>query len=201
MVTKPGTPVYELADLFPVQGAWSEEEYLRFNENRLLEFEDGFVRVLPMPTTSHQQIVVFLLQLLLAYIGSTSAGQVLMAPLKVRIGPKKYREPDLLFMLKRNASRIHEQFWDGADLVVEVVSPDHPPRDYEEKRADYAKAGISEYWIVDPEHRRVLVLALNGDTYVEYSRAEVQGIATSKLLAGLNIDSNLCFACLDQKPG
>ena len=60
MVTKPGTPVYELADLFPLQGEWSEERYLRFHEKRLLEFEDGFVRVLPMPTTSHQQIVLFL---------------------------------------------------------------------------------------------------------------------------------------------
>lgn len=199
MVTKPGTPVYELADLFPVQGDWTEEEYLRFHENRLLEFEDGFVRVLPMPTTSHQQIVMFLLQLFWTYIASTAAGEVLMAPLKVRIGPKRYREPDLLFMLKDNSGRMHEQYWDGADLVVEVVSPDHPPRDYEEKRVDYAKAGIPEYWIVDPQTRRVLILALQGDTYVEHSKAEVEGVAASKLLNGLTVDAKACFACLDQK--
>lgn len=199
MVTKPGTPVYELADLFPLQGDWSEERYLRFHEKLLMEFEDGFVRVLPMPTTSHQDIVLFLLELLILFTRSKQLGKVLMAPIKVRMKERSYREPDLVFMLKEHLDRVHEQYWDGADLVVEVVSPDHPPRDYEEKRADYAKAGIPEYWIVDPQTRRVLILALQGDTYIEHSKAEVEGIASSKLLNGLTIDAKACFACLDQK--
>lgn len=200
MVTKPGTPVYELADLFPAQGDWSEERYLRFHEKMMMEFEDGFVRVLPMPTTSHQRVVLFLLQLLLAAYGAATGATILMAPIKVRLKPRSYREPDLVLMLRENADRVHEQYWDGADLVVEVVSPDHPPRDYDEKRVDYAKAGIPEYWIVDPQTRRVLILTLEGDTYVEHSKAEVEGLAASKLLNGLTVDAKACFACLDQKP-
>lgn len=199
MVTKPGTPVYELADLFPMQGDWTEEEYLRFDENRLIEFEDGFVRVLPMPTLSHQRIAMFLYTLLRAYLSEHASGEAVMAPYKVKLGDRSYREPDIVVMLRAAAHRMHEQYCDGADLVVEVVSPDHPPRDYEEKRTDYAKAGIPEYWIVDPQTRRVLVLSLDGDTYVEHSKAEVEGVAASKLLNGLTIDAKACFACLDQK--
>jgi Uma2 family endonuclease len=200
MVTKTGTPVYELADLFPPQGYWSEDNYLFFDEPRLLEFEDGFVRVLPMPTTEHQDVVLFLLEELLAFTRPSKLGKTLMAPIKVRLKDRSYREPDLVFMLQNNIGRVKSRYWDGADLVVEVVSPDHPPRDYEEKRVDYAKAGIPEYWIVDPQARRVLILTLHGDTYVEHSKAEVEGLAASKLLNGLTVDAKACFACLDQKP-
>jgi Uma2 family endonuclease len=41
-------------------------------------------------------------------------------------------------------------YWEGADLVVEIVNRDDPARDLETKRAEYAEAGIPEYWIVDP---------------------------------------------------
>ena len=41
--------------------------------------------------------------------------------------------------------------WTGADLVIEVVSPDDPDLDLVVKRQEYAQAGIPEYWIVDPE--------------------------------------------------
>lgn len=198
MVTKAGTPVYELADLFPTQGEWTEEEYLRFHEKVLLEFEDGFVRVLPMPTLSYQRIVTFLFTLLRSFLMQHDLGEAVIAPYKVKLRQRSYREPDILVMLRAAAHRLYEQYSDGADLIVEVVSPDHPPRDYEEKRIDYAKAGIPEYWIVDPQTRRILVLSLEGDAYVEHSRAEVEGVAASKLLSGLTADAKACFACLDQ---
>ena len=53
-------------------------------------------------------------------------------------------------------------FWTGADLVVEVVSPDDPSRDTQDKRLDYAEAGIPEYWIVNPLDETVTVLVLWG---------------------------------------
>ena len=60
-----------------------------------------------------------------------------------------------------------DRFWTGADLVVEVVSPDDPSRDFVQKRGDYAEAGIPEYWIVEPGTETITVLTLAGGTYVE----------------------------------
>ena len=65
-------------------------------------------------------------------------------------------------MLAEHADRKHEEYWDQPDLVIEVVSagPESEKRDYEMKRRDYAGAGIDEYWIVDPQKRRITVLTL-----------------------------------------
>jgi Uma2 family endonuclease len=80
-------------------------------------------------------------------------------------------------------------YWDGADLVMEVVSPDDPERDNVLKREDYARAGIPEYWIVDPAQRAVTVLVRQaGGTYHEQSRC-APGAVQSTLLAGFQIDA------------
>ena len=119
-----------------------------------------------MPTTSHQLIVAFLYRALLAFITPRGAGTVLFAPLRVRLWPGKFREPDIVFLSAEHASRIGESFWEGADLVMEVVSDDDRRRDLETKRREYAQAGIPEYWIVDPQQARITVLRLDGTTYV-----------------------------------
>ena len=57
------------------------------------------------------------------------------------------------------------EYWEGADLVVEVVSDDDRRRDLETKRFEYADTGIPEYWIVDPQLGEVSVLKLAGNRY------------------------------------
>ena len=54
-------PAWEIATLFPDQGQWDEWDYLALDTNRLVEFADGYVEVLPMPTELHQDLVLFLL--------------------------------------------------------------------------------------------------------------------------------------------
>ena len=65
-----------------------------------------------------------------------------------------FHEPDVLLLRDRSDPRRQDRFWLGADLVVEVVSPDDPDRDLVEKRADYAAAGIAEYLDRRPRVRR-----------------------------------------------
>src|SRR6185503_14466833 len=83
--------------------------------------------------------------------------------------------------------RRQERYWLGADLVVEIVSPDNPERDTREKRADYAEAGILEYWIVDPQEERITVLRLDGDQYTEHGVFHRGESATSALLQGFAV--------------
>lgn len=189
-------PTWEIAYLFPVQGDWSEEEYLALPTNRLVEFSQGVLEVLPMPTTSHQLLVAYLYGLLLSFAGSRDLGTVLFAPLRVRLWRGKFREPDLVYVRKENAGRIGEDYWDGADLVMEVVSDDDEDRrrDLETKRREYARAGIPEYWIIDPREERILVLRLAGKRYVSHGEFGRRETATSHLLPGFGADVAEVFA-------
>jgi Uma2 family endonuclease len=78
-------------------------------------------------------------------------------------------------------------------LAVEVVSEDDPARDHSEKRADYAAAGIKEYWIVDPRDRTVTVLVLKAKKYHERGVFEDGQAATSALLRGFAVDVSELF--------
>ena len=98
--------------------------------------------------------------------------------------PGKHREPDIAARARRERSApIKIAFWLGADLVVEIVSPDDPERDTKVKRADYAEAGIPEYWIVDPEDESITVLRLENDSYTEHGLFHRGETATSALLS------------------
>ena len=183
-----------LCDLLPPQGAWSDEAYLWLTDhsNRLIEFTDGHVQELPMPTFTHQAVLAFLYDLLRAYL-KPRGGVVVFAALRMRIRPGKFREPDLLLLRDRADPRCQDRYWLGADLVVEVISPDDPARDLVEKRADYAEAGIPEYWIADPRDETIRVLTLQQGIYVERGTFARGGTATSALLAGFAADVSAVF--------
>ena len=151
------------------QESWTEAQYLQLTERsrRLLEFTDGHLDILPMPTDQHQVIVRFLLLALFPRVLKLG-GTVLFAPLRLRVRDGKFREPDLLLVLDANDPRRGNDFWTGADLVIEVVSPDDPSRDTQDKRLDYAEARIPGYWIVNPLDETVTVLVLRGNAYVEH---------------------------------
>ena len=189
-----GEPTWAIAEMFPYQGTWSEEEYLALNGNRLVEFSHGHVEVLAMPTTSHQSLVEYLHELLKAFARPRRLGRAMFAPLRVRLWPGKFREPDVLFMLAAHIARIFDEFWDGADLVMEVVSDDNRRHDLQTKRLEYAKAGIAEYWIVDPQQRAITVLKLEGDCYVVHGEFLPGQLATSALLPGFSADVTEVFA-------
>jgi Uma2 family endonuclease len=77
---------------------------------------------------------------------------------------------------------------------MEIVSPDDPRRDYVDKRADYAAAGVPEYWIIDPARRAVTVLVLAGSAYVAHEEAVTTGVVPSPTVPGLVLDVEALFA-------
>jgi Uma2 family endonuclease len=198
----PGSePAWEVALLFPPQGTWSEEEYLALNTNKLVEFSDGFIEVLPMPTLMHQLIVAYLFGVLDSFTRKRRLGRAIFAPLRVRLRSKKFREPDILFMKTENSSRMGNDFWDRADLVMEVVSAENRDHDVRTKRAEYARAKIPEYWIIDPQESKITVLALDlrqkRGTYAVHGEFGPGSRASSKLLPGFEVDVKAVFS---QKP-
>ncbi len=183
-----------LCAVMPPQGHWTEEQYLWLTDRtrRMVEFTDGRIEELPMPTIVHQAILSFLHDLFKAYLGPRG-GFVLFAGLRVRVREGKFREPDVAALCDRSDARNQERYWLGADLVVEVVSADDPDRDLVVKRADYAEANIPEYWIVEPDGETVTVLTLAGGAYVEHGVFSCGEAATSPLLEGLALDVTNMF--------
>ena len=182
-------PTWEPGEKIPHQGHWTEEEYLSLTTNHLVEFSDGYLEIPAVPTMSHQQRMAYLFGILLAYTARHDLGTVLFMGLRVRVRPRKIREPDVVFMAKEHAHRMGEDCWDGADLVMEVVSGTKKDRhrDLVVKREDYALAGIAEYWIVDPKEERITVLRLRGKRYVVHGEFGKGETAVSHLLDGFAV--------------
>ncbi|CAG0994717.1 hypothetical protein PLCT2_02680 [Planctomycetaceae bacterium] len=194
--SKPGEPVWELATMHTPQGQWTVDEYLAltFSTNRLIEYVDGVLEFPAMPTRTHQEIVWFLCTLLKAHV-KPLGGDAWVAPIRVRVTKTRFREPDIMVFLDKNDKRAANEFFDGADLVVEVVSPDEESheRDYVQKRKDYAAAGIPEYWIVDPNTRKITVLKLVKGKYTEHATAGEGQKVTSATLKGVQAEVTAVF--------
>src|SRR5579859_1651854 len=106
-----GMLTWEVAQLFPPQGSWSQEDYLGL-ENHCgghirVELFNGRLEVLPVPTKTHQLIILFLLKALEAFVSRHAPGLVLFSGIRVKV-PKKtkddpeFREPDVLYMKEGN---------------------------------------------------------------------------------------------------
>ena len=184
----------EILSLLPEQGAWSERDYLWLTNhtNRLVEFSDGKIEVLPMPTEKHQAISVYLF-LAFRLLMERMNGKVFYAPLRLRLRTGKFREPDLLLLRSSDDPRRHNDYWEGADLVVEIVSPDDPDRDLVTKRAEYADTGVPEYWIVDPQGETITVLRLTDAEYVEHGVFNRGAKANSALFTDFTVSVDAVF--------
>jgi Uma2 family endonuclease len=188
-----GEPVWPLAKRFPIQGSWTIDDYLSLVTERRVEYVDGCLEFLPAPTRLHQWIAGFLYRLLFSAIADHDFGCVYPAGYRVQV-PERFREPDVVCILNRNAAKSYEQYA-AADLVVEVVSPDDPDRDQVDKRAEYAAAGIPEYWIADPRDNTLTIFTLD-DGATEYRQAGRWGVgetAASVLLEGLTVEVGKVF--------
>jgi Uma2 family endonuclease len=189
-------PTWDVAHLFPAQGAWTEEEYLALDTNHLVEFSAGFLEVLPQPTMTNQLLLGYLLGRLLAFVTDRDLGTAVHAPLPVRLWRRMFCEPDIVLMLKEHADRMGEAYWRGADLVMEIVSEgeENRERDLQIKRREYARARIPEYWIVDPQEERITVLRLAGKRYVAHGEFPKGAVASSHLLQGFTVDVSEALA-------
>jgi Uma2 family endonuclease len=186
--SRPGEPVWEIAELFPEQGSWTEQEYLALQTNHLVEFDNGTIQMLPLPTKTHQLILQFFYKLLEAFVAAHKlGGTALVAPYRLRVPKGKFREPDVLYMTSEQNARAGEDFTEAAQLVGEVVSEDDPDRDYVTKRSEYARVGVPEYWIIDRVERQVLVLRLKNRKYAVHGRFLPGQQATSHVLPDFEV--------------
>jgi Uma2 family endonuclease len=130
------------------------------------ELIDGELFVSPVPIIKHQDCsenIAFALQ---RHVRRNRLGRVYTAPTGVRLRHDTLVIPDICFVERGRLHMIGAKTIDGApDLIVEILSPGTRQRDLSTKPALYARSGVAEYWIVDPNVRSVRVLTLTGDPY------------------------------------
>lgn len=183
-----------VAELFPPQGEWTEEDYFSLPDtNRCVELSEGRLIMPPHPTRSHQVAVEELYVRLRAFVQERRLGEVHVAPLPVRLWPGKIREPDIFFISKEHEDRIGEQVCGVPDLIIEVTSSSTLKTDRMEKFHEYARAWVQEYWLVDPEARTIEVYRLQQGAYLLHGKWKEGEVASSALLAGLEIEVKEVF--------
>ena len=133
------------------------------------EFIDGELLVSPSPEYLHQRIVVALIVRLHAYVEAHALGAVLTSPSDVAVAPNTVAQPDVFVVTPAEVARLgftrgHQPIRELL-LAVEVLSPSSVRTDRLKKRRFYARAGVPEYWVVDPE-RRVVERTVAGDERV-----------------------------------
>ena len=154
-------------------------------DGKRYELIRGEVHVTPAPTTRHQWVVHNLDLSLGPHVERTRLGQVLTAPLDVRLSEETALQPDLIFVSNAKAGIILEVYIAGApDLVVEVLSPSTPAHDRATKLPIYAKAGVPEVWLIDPQAKTVEVLKLEGRKYLVDSILAKDQALNSELFPG-----------------
>ena len=183
-----------VAELFPPQGKWTEFDYFALPDtNRCIELSEGRIIMPPHPTRSHQMAVEEIYVCLRTFVRERNLGEVHIAPLPVRLWPGKIREPDIFFLSKEHSSRAGERMYGVPDLVIEVLSPGTEQTDRGEKFFEYAKAGVTEYWIIDPAKQRVEVYTLKGRVYELDEKYGLGKKVCSCLLSGFEIEVEMIF--------
>jgi len=187
-VIEPSELTVEVAQLWPRRGQWTEADYFALPDtNRYIELSEGELIMPPHPTETHQRIVGDVYVMLRSFVQDHHLGTVRLAPLPVRLWPGKIREPDILFVTQEHSDRIGEQVYGPPDLVVEVLSRSTWRADRHEKFSEYALAGISEYWMVDPGARTVEVFVLREGAYELLGKWGTGQEAHSEVLAGFRV--------------
>ena len=119
---------------------------------------EGNLILSPSANFFHQKIVGRLYHYIEAYLEEHPVGEAVIAPSDVFLDEINVFQPDLYFVKNENRQVLAYEGVKGApDLVVEVLSPSTSSRDRNEKRRVYARTGVGEMWIVDPEERLVEV--------------------------------------------
>lgn len=163
----------------------TEEEFIAWmDEDVKAEFVDGMVIIVSPESSRSEQLRWFIGTVLHMFVERHELGEVFGPNFRIRVRQGLWRVPDLLFVARERAHLIKETYLDGVpDLVMEIVSPDSVARDWREKYLDYERASVREYWIIDPQSKRVDVYHLGESGRYEALPLK-EGIYHSTVVAG-----------------
>lgn len=160
------------------------------DDGRRHEIIDGEHYVNPAPTAYHQIILTNLLVRLAPYVRDRGLGRVLPSAIDVVLTEHDTVQPDLVFIRAEREHIIQKRVEGTPDLIVEILSESNRRYDVRIKYDLYERAGVSEYWIVDPDEVEVRVFRRASGRFV---RADTGDTITTPLLPDFTLPLSVIF--------
>lgn len=170
------------------------QDYINTPDDKRYELIDGELILVPAPRRDHQRVQGNLGSPIHHFVRSNSLGIVYFAPRDVVFSDTEIVQPDLMFI---SNERMHidteAEVWGGPDLVVEILSPSTAARDRTVKQVLYARNGVNEYWLVDPDAHTIEVLLLGDQGFDPVATYGEGDRLVSPTLPGFNIPLSEVF--------
>ena len=174
---------------------FSYEDYCTLPEGSRYQLIEGDLVMSPAPTRRHQEIVKRLLLALAGFAEPKGLGTVYDSPIDVKLSDEDVAQPDVVFVSKARASiLVDEGIGGGPDLCVEVLSPGSEKLDRGAKRGLYARHGVEEYWIVDPDGDGIEVYRFQESTAAPVRMLTSRDQLDTPLLPGFLLSLSDLFA-------
>lgn len=156
----------------------SLEEFLQWMDSDVwAEWINGEVRYLSPVSEEHADLFGFLGSLMRIFVEHNHCGRVLTEPFVVRLSELNLvYSPDIFFVEQSRLYLLRRTYLDAVpDLVAEIVGPESRERDTKEKYANYQKAGVREYWVIDPRVQTCGVLRAGSGRFLRAASARFGG--------------------------
>jgi len=137
----------------------------------------------PSPSREHQFVLIKLTTLLFQFLEEKKTGTLLSAPFDVYFEQElSVVHPDLFIVLNQDRQIIKKKGVYGVpSIIIEIISTNRA-YDTQRKRALYEKAGVKEYFMIDPENKKNMLLTLNSSGVYEQTYEE-NGAFKSNILS------------------
>jgi Uma2 family endonuclease len=168
------------------------------DDGKRRELLEGELILNPVPRRDHREIVANLDWILQRFLRASGSGRVYTHPVDLYLGRHDIVQPDLVVIrdARLGIYRPEGNIDEPPDIVVEILSPGTRAIDLVRTMALYARSGVSEYWIADPERRILGINRLQGEDYVAVE-PDIDGWIASPTLSGLRVDPSEVFFGLD----
>jgi Uma2 family endonuclease len=154
----------------------------------------GDLYMAPAPNRFHQEISRNLQFELHGYLKRNPIGKLFDAPFDVYLDEVNVFQPDLIVILNERLGILTEAGAEGApELVVEILSPKTRRLDLMNKKQEYARAGVKELWIIDPEPRSITIHEFARDGVEKTRQLEEKDNLSTDLLPGFNLRLETIF--------
>lgn len=177
---------------------YTYREYACLPEDGLIhELIEGDFFVSPAPGSLHQTVSRRLQFALMRALEEPGLAWIFNAPTDVILGDHTVVQPDLAIVRSSRRSAISTRGIEGApDVVVEIISPTSGERDEYLKRFAYARHGVPEYWLVNPNLASVELFRLSPDGLAPFCRFDRASTLTTPSFAEVSVPLAPIFAPL-----
>ncbi|GHV69320.1 hypothetical protein AGMMS49928_11180 [Spirochaetia bacterium] len=186
----------------PENGRYTYADYLEWEGPERYQLIKGEVFLMASPSVAHQAILMELSIEFSNWLRGKPC-RVLAAPLDVRLFPEEDNsddtvvQPDLLVVCDKD--KLGKGSVNGApDLAVEIISPSNTNKEMFLKFQYYLDAGLREYWVIDPDEKKVQVHLYENGRFISSAYKENASIPVT-VLPGLTIDLKSLWEAASQR--